>query len=348
MTSRIPNARDSSGNEVTIEMAERQHYDNLICGGCPAPVEFANGSTRRISGGGGIGTVDPYFRLKRGCSHTKSCPFGLKYELAKIVRSSKRSVVRRLENGGFEFDLLVIRDVLRRSLPSPKSAGSGKAHGSARAQADPAADRNALKPYINDAMKVLRLCARCDSNAEMQAALVLMFAGKRISWDEFYYVHRNYFRCVNYVSDTQGQLPVAVRGWVQYIRRIGTGSDKGATLYLSGLYRPTEREDVVEVAGFSIQANNPKDFGNYAEGQEVLVLGLWDVCDVENSPNSNPDRVVKTYRHHTLWMNLILPVQICPAAVVTRSRGSRQRKPTDIPPRPEGGASLSARSRRQH
>ena len=324
MTSRIPSARDSNGNPVTIEMAQQQHYENLICANCPAPVGFVNGSMRRLQGDG-IGVVEPYFRLKAGSSHSGTCDFHIKCEIAEIVRKSKRAVVREREHGGYEFDLLVVRDALRAwqspavSAEKHKSERSSRTHAHNGRQTLSVADREALKPYINDAMKVLKLRARCGSNTEMQAALVLRFREHRISWSEFYYEHKNYFRCVDYVSRTAEQLPIAVRGWIQHIGPVWNGPDKGKTaLHLAGKYRPTDLAHVQEVADFSIYARHPKAFEKYAQEQEILTLGLWDLCEVEDSPNKKAHHPIRTFRKHKLRLDLVLPVQICAATVVSR------------------------------
>ena len=145
------------------------------------------------------GGVEPYFRLEKGCSHKGTCGFDITREIARIARRAKRAVVREIENGPFEFDLLVIKDALH-SLQAAselqrkrKSVRSGRRPGTDGSTADSVADRRVLAPYINDAIKVLKLRARCELDAEMQAAPVLVFAGHRIPWKDFYFEYPDYF-----------------------------------------------------------------------------------------------------------------------------------------------------------
>jgi hypothetical protein len=324
MSAKMPTARDNNGATVTVEMVERARvtdplaFRDLRCRYCEAPVVFVSGYTCNV--GEDIRVVLAIFRLAPKKRHSEGCPHNLEGELKIIARQSERRFLRAIARGRYEFRLLA-PPTSRTFEPEEPQNWPRTGRGQRLDEEDRRAERNKiylpaktqLSAYINCAMTVVQLRARCEADADLEGLLQLKFGSQSIEWRNFYFEYEDYFRAFDEVTCSQVPMPIAVRGAVYQIvtRPAPPEIPKWAVLNLARPHRPTAKPDVRDAACFSIWSRNLRAFEGYNRGQEILAFGVCGARPVDKKPNKNSQHEVKFYRDHELSLWPELGSQVC-------------------------------------
>lgn len=307
----MPAARDANNTRITISMAEEGQYEkSLKCEFCDAPVGFVNAFTRNV--GEDIVAVEPFFRLHNGHKHGSTCRYNVHGQITVIAKESEGDIFAALQGNRYELRLLAVKravEQLRELARKKKDPDSDTAAGTTDKIYIEAEKR--LGAYINSAQRVLKVRAACEDHSEIEDVLQLVFDGVRLSWKDFYFEDKDYFRCFSQVIRATVQVPIAINGTVKKNGIAKGRTGQFAVLNLIGPYRKTDRNDMLDAACFSIWSPDVYAFKSYREGQEILAFGLWESRGINESANRKADSPIKVFRNHELRLWPVTKSQLC-------------------------------------
>lgn len=170
-----------------------------------------------------------------------------------------------------------------------------------------------LGAYINSAARVLKVRAICEENAEIEAALQLVFDGVRLPWSDFYFEDSEYFRCFCQVRDATVQVPIAIRGAVKSIKTINGKTEQYTVLDLVRPFRNGDQPHSCEAACISVWSADLSAFDQYMPEQEIIAFGLWQDNPIKDVDNRNSDSMIKVFRNYELRFWPVTRSQLCHA-----------------------------------
>ncbi len=168
-----------------------------------------------------------------------------------------------------------------------------------------------LGAYINSAQRVLKVRAACEDHYEIEDVLHLVFEGVRLSWCDFYFDYKDYFRCFSQVTQATVKVPVAIKGAVKANKLVKTRNGEFAVIDLVRPSRKTDRDGILDLACFSIWSPDLSAFESFKEGGEILAFGIWESHSVKESPNKKADSPIKVFRNHDLRLWPVTKSQLC-------------------------------------
>lgn len=306
MAAKMQTAIDANGRTITVKDCENgEPATPLKCEHCSAPIHFVKGHTRQL--GDEPSVVPPFFRLNAKQQHQAHCPFDVVGQVTTIVRESDPSIdglFRKISARGFEMRLLAVKasfDAVTQLARVSTPQGQAPA-GTAPDRQFIAAEKT-LGAYINSAMRVLKVRAALEHDAEIEDALHLVFDNMRIPWDEFYFERQDYFAMHHRVSKATHAYPMAALGEIKTIKQVTTPKGTFSVLDLKSLTRPTEDPQIRDSVQISIWSNDLKCFSKYEKDQQILAFGLWKTQPSALSAAKEKAGPVRQFRNHklSLW-----------------------------------------------
>ncbi len=308
MASKMPAARDPQGLMISIAQAEADQYQKpLRCMYCDAEVVLVHGHARQV--GETTVKVQSFFRLNVGHEHAPECRFNTVGQIEIIARASDGNLIAALENNRYELRLLSLREVLNelRQLSSHQINALDDVGGSSKEKIYVAAETK-LGAYINSAKRVLQVRAACESHADIEQALTLVFDSVRVPWKDFYFNDMDYFRCYQRHRLATVDIPLAIQGTVLSIRAVKNG------LFVMNLVRPNRKtadRDSMDVVQVSIWSKDPNAFADYKQNQSVVAFGMWSSSGPEVTLNQKVESPIKKFINYHLRLWPLLRSQVC-------------------------------------
>jgi hypothetical protein len=312
MASKMPTARDLHGQAVSIVQAEAGQYQKpLCCLYCDAEVVLVRGHTRQV--GDTTVKVQSFFRLNVEHEHSPECRFNTAGQIKIIARASEGDLFAALSSNRYELRLLSLRkvfDELRQLSPNQINA-LNEPIGLAKEKIYVSAETK-LGAYINSAKRVLNVRAACESHADIEQALTLVFDGTRIPWKDFYFDDadqgKDFFRCYRQHRQATVDIPLAIQGTVLSIRSLKND------LFVMNLAKPMRKvanSDTMEVVQVSIWSKDPNAFADYKQDQSVVAFGMWNSSEPKITLNSKVESSIKKFVNHDLRLWPLLRSQVC-------------------------------------
>lgn len=232
--------------------------------------------------------VPAYFRLLQGGAHAEGCKHAVEQHVKKLVTQSE-GLIESLRNGKYRLRLMMISDALAEN--DKKSAGE---RGEARAVSGEAYQRRSgnLPAYINSAKQVLLLRAACDDES-ISKYLSLVFEGDTVvPWSSFYFEAERYMEAYRSLLLQTVKHPIALHGVVKSIKspfvhgRIKHVINLHVPKYLTDADDPTHWISVEA----SVWSRETDWFEGIAEGDEIVVLGVWKARTGMRGPANDGSR----------------------------------------------------------
>jgi len=289
--------------------------DPLKCEFCPALVTHNPSHTRDLDEKSIL--VPAYFKLLAGERHSPDCTFAVQEEVTKIVRESK-DLFESIRDGEYRLRLAMIKDTLiKMSFKPLQDEGQKQGQEKDRVQTTYVKAAGKLPGYINSAKRVLKLRALCDDDTEISKHLELVFEGNTvIHWPQFYFEATRHLEAFNTIVRNTIQHPIALHGYVDS-KRIGVGRNGASVLNLQKDRYQQDTENAENGIGVevSVWAKDATWFSEIDEGDEIVVLGLWNAA--RRTPTiAKKNGRYKTFTTNKLSVSLVLTAQV--AKVPTR------------------------------
>jgi hypothetical protein len=279
-------AFDSTGYEWAADLYHKGlGTPPLRCKFCPAAVTHNPFHSRDLDEKSIL--VPAYFKLLSGERHSPGCTFAVQEEVTKIVRESK-DLFESIRDGEYRLRLAMIKDALveMSSKPPQKNGGQNEAQEKDRVRTTYVKASGKLPGYINSAKRVLKLRALCDDDSEIAKHLELVFEGNTvIHWPQFYFEATRHLEAFNTIVRNTVQHPIALHGYVGS-KRIGVGKNGQSVLNLQkDRYQqdPQNSENGIGVE-VSVWAKDATWYSGIDEGDEIVVLGLWNATKKTPEP----------------------------------------------------------------
>ncbi|MBF8776268.1 MULTISPECIES: hypothetical protein [Pseudomonas putida group] len=261
--------------------------------------------------------VPGYFRLMPKRAHAPSCQHGVDEEINKIAKVSE-DLIESLEHDKYRLRLVMIQEALGAETSKPKQGDGDRAKAGRTYSSRP----GHLPAYINSANRVLKLRAMCESNAEMEQHLELVFEGNvTVSWDQFYFDQDRHMHAYHAVSQNTVQHPIALQGQIKSIRYAVQNKPSSNVINLVMNKLRSDPNDSTNGVGLevSIWSNQPDWFKDFAVDDEVVILGIWKHSIA--APRSAPMQGgrFQTLTNRRLMLNLALKTQISRVEPLKRS-----------------------------
>lgn len=304
-------ALDSSRREWAADLYQKgRGSPPLKCKFCPASVTHNPSHSRDLDEKSIL--VPAYFKLLPGERHASDCTFAVQEEVKKIVRESK-DIFESIRDGEYRLRLAMVKEALVKVTAKPHCKDDDRQqedqNGRIRTTYEKASGK--LPGYINSAKRVLKLRALCEDDSEIAKHLELVFEGNSVvHWPRFYFEATRQLEALNTVIQNTVQYPMALHGYVGS-KRIGVGKKGQSVLNLQkARYQqdPQNSENGIG-AEVSIWAQDAAWFSGIEEGDEVVVLGLWNATRKLPVTAKKIGRY-KTFTTHRLSVNLVLAAQL--------------------------------------
>lgn len=205
----------SNNSNVEIDVITSSENGDLKCRYCEARVLYVSAYPRETKTG--TTYVPAYLRLKSNEFHRPDCQYDTDRLIEMIVANSKdiekeSSIFSTNERGQYSFRLHMLLKAINATFTNERADNDlGKENGLVAKTYTRSSQ--ILSSYIKSAAGIAKLKAIIDGDDEkkLENSIQLIFDGKNISWNDFFYDTKNYAKVVKNILNTETDYhPIAI------------------------------------------------------------------------------------------------------------------------------------------